>query len=400
MRSNQRSEADVLLAAILVLAGVVIVGGGAVVELAALLAGRGTAHLTVSSLATGLLHWHDHPGDPRLAFARPVAVRLPGAVGMYAAVVIVATAGAGLGSLSWALHRRWSARSQLQGERRHRDGLASPRMLARAFPVAVPGGLTVATPLPKGKPVVVPHERSVGALMAPRSGKSSSAVSHILDAPGAVLATSSKRELLLATAIGRERSTGQWTLTFDPMEFCGWDHPIRWSPISGCERPEVAMRRAEALMAGTSTDNVTNGGFWKSAATMLLRCVLHACALGGAGVDTLRRWVADPKDLDLLDVLRGSPVARAWLHDLALMTRQHGETVESVALTTAVALDCLALPNVAEACSPGPEEAFDAAGWTEVPQALWTPDRLTRGSAGRMCLNGSYETEVHAGVQD
>lgn len=108
---------------------------------------------------------------------------------------------------------------------------------------------------------------------------------------------------------------------------------------------------------------VTNGGFWKSAATMLLRCVLHACALDGAGVDTLRRWVADPKDLDLLDVLRGSPVARAWLHDLALMTRQHGETVESVALTTAVALDCLALPNVAQACSPRPEEAFDAAGW-------------------------------------
>lgn len=363
MRSDQRSEADVLLVSILLLAGGVIVGGGAVVESAALLAGRGTAHLTVSSLATGLLHWHDHPGNPRVAFAGPVAGRLPGAVGMYAAVGIVAATGAGLGALLWTLHRRRTARTRRLEARRHRDGLASPRTMASAFPVGIPGGLTVATPLPKGKPIVVPHERSVGALMAPRSGKSSSAVIHILDAPGAVLATSSKRELLLATAISREQSTGQPTLTFDPMEFCGWDHPIRWSPISGCERPELAMRRAEALMAGTSTDNVTNGGFWRSAATMLLRCVLHACALEGACVDTLRRWVVDPKDLDLLDVLRDSPVARAWLHDLALMTRQHGETVESVALTTAVALDCLALPNVAQACSPGPEKAFDPAGW-------------------------------------
>ncbi len=363
MRSNQRSEADVLLALVLVLAGAVIVCGGAVVELAALLAGHGAAHLTVSSLTSGLWRWHNHPGDPRLAFAGPVAVRLPGAVGMYAAVGIVATAGAGLGSLSWTFHRRRSATTRRPDARRHRDGLASPRAMASAFPVGIAGGLTVATPLPKGKPIVVPHERSVGALMAPRSGKSSSAVNHILDAPGAVLATSSKRELLLATAVSRERSTGQPTLTFDPMEFCIWDHPIRWSPISGCEQPEVAMRRAEALMAGTSTDSVTNGGFWKSAATMLLRCVLHACALHGAGVGTLRRWVADPKDLDLLDVLRDSPVARAWLYDLALMTRQHGETVESVALTTAVALDCLALPSVAQACSPRPEEAFDAAAW-------------------------------------
>ena len=363
MRSNQRCEADVLLGSILILAGVVIVGGAAVVELAFLLAGQGAVHLTVSSLATGLLHWHDHPGNPRLAFAGPVAGRLPGAVGMYFAVGIVAAASAALGSVSWMLHRRRSARTHRQGERRHRDGLANPRNLARAFPVGIPGGLTVATPLQRGRPIVVPHERSVGALMAPRSGKSSSAVSHILDAPGAVLATSSKRELLLATAVSRKRSTGEPTLTFDPMEFCGWDHPIRWSPISGCERPEVAMRRAEALMAGTSTDNVTNGGFWKSAATMLLRCVLHACALHGAGVDTLRRWVADPKDLDLLDVLRDSPVARAWLHDLAMMTRQHSETVESVALTTAVALNCLALPHVAQACSPEAEEAFNAGGW-------------------------------------
>lgn len=363
MRSNPPSATDVLLAVLLSVAGMVVIGGGAVVELAALFAGRGTLHLSASSLESGIFGWHSHPSDPRLAFPRPIASHLPGAVGMYSAVAVVAAICVLAAAMVWKLHRRRPARSDQSRAQRHRDGLASPRILAKTFPAGAAGGLAVAVPLPKGRPIVVEHERSIGALMAPRTGKSSSAVCHILDAPGAVLATSSKRELLLATAAVREASTCEPTLVFDPMGFCGWDHPIRWSPVSGCDRPDVAMRRAEALVAGTSTDNVTNGGFWKSAATMLLRCVLHACALDGAGVSEMRRWVADPDDPDLVDVLRGSPVARAWLHDLALMTRQHGETVESVALTTAVALDCLALPNVAEMCSPRPEEAFDATGW-------------------------------------
>lgn len=363
MRSNPPSVTDVVLALVLAMAGAVVIGGGAVVELAGLFAGRGAPPVSVSSLESGIFEWHSHPGDPKLAFPGPTASRLPGPVGMYTAVAVVAAVCLLGAALIWKLRRRLQVGSDHSRAQRHRDGLAGPRTLARLFPAGVAGGLTVAIPLPKGRPIVVAHERSVGALMAPRTGKSSSAVCHVLDAPGAVLATSSKRELLLATAANREASTREPTLVFDPMGFCGWDHPIRWSPVGGCDRPEVAMRRAEALMAGTSTDNVTNGGFWKAAATMLLRCVLHACALEGANVSELRRWVADPDDPSLVEVLRGSPVARAWLHDLALMTRQHGETVESVALTTAVALDCLALPTVAEMCSPRREEAFDAKDW-------------------------------------
>lgn len=363
MTSNPRTGSDVLLALLLLVAAVVVIGGGAVVELAALFAARGAPHLGAAALEAGILGWHRHPGDPKLAFPAQVSSHLPGPVGMYGSVVLVAVVCLLAAATIWKLRRRRPTTPDRSRAQRHRDGLASRRMLARTFPAGKAGGLAVAVPLPKGKPIVVPDERSVGALMAPRSGKSSSAVCHILDAPGAVLATSSKRELLLATAARREASSGQPTLVFDPMGFCSWDHPIRWSPITGCDRPELAMRRAEALMAGTSSDNVTNGGFWKAAAAMLLRCVLHACALDGAGVSELRRWVADPDDANLVDVLRGSPVARAWLHDLALMTRQHGETVESVALTTAVALDCLALPNVAEMCSPLPEHAFDPISW-------------------------------------
>ena len=45
-------------------------------------------------------------------------------------------------------------------------------------------------------------------------------------------------------------------------------------------------------------------------------------------------------------------------------------------------------------------QLFHADRRDEVPRFLWTPDRPTVGSAGRMSLNGNYKTEVHAGVQD
>jgi len=353
---------DVALGIVIGAAGAIVGGGAAVVELAGLLAGHGAVRLSVQAVAHGVIGWHRHAGNPRLAFDAPLRAVLPGPVLMYVAVGVVAVVLAGFGALCFALYaRRPSARERDKAERRSR-GLASPRKLAGAFPTG-PGRLVVGRPLAGGKAVTLPSELSLGAIMGPRTGKSSSAVGHVLDAPGPVLATSSKPELLLASALGREKRTGKATLAFDPLGICGWPTPVRWDPLSGCESPSVAMRRAEALMAGTSTENVTNGGFWRAAGTMLLRCVLHACALEDGDVSQLRQWVADPSTADLVDVLGGSPTARAWLHDAELMTRQHGETLESVALTTAVALDCLALPEVAEVCSPPPGEGFDPAAW-------------------------------------
>ena len=353
---------DVVLGVVIGAAVAVLGGAGAVVELAAALGGHPGVHLSAAGLVHGVTAWHRHLGDPAAAFAAPIGPALPGAALMYLAVALVAVGLVALAAGGLALYARRPSARQRDKQARQRQGLASARKLAKAFPPG-PGRLVVGRPLHGGKAVTLPAECSLGAVMGPRTGKSSSAVGHVLDAPGPVLATSSKPELLLATALRREERTGSPTLAYDPLDICGWPAPVRWSPLAGCETANVAMRRAEALMAGTSTENVTNGGFWKAAGTMLLRCVLHACALDDGDVAQLRAWVADPRAGDFIDVLGSSPAARAWLADAELMTRQHGETLESVALTTAVALDCLALPEVAEVCSPPPGEGFDPAAW-------------------------------------
>lgn len=354
--------ADLALVGVVGAAVAIFGGGAAVVEVAALLAGHGIVHLSPELVAHGVVAWHRHIGDPRRAFGPPLGPELPGPVLMYVSVALVALVVGALGGLGVVLFARRGPSRERERAARRREGLTSARRLARAFPPG-PGRLVIGRPAGSSKPIGLPAELSLGAIMVPRSGKSSSAVGHVLDAPGAVLATSSKPELLFATAALRAERTGTPTLAYDPLGICRWPATIRWSPIAGCEDPAVAMRRAEALMAGTSMDNVSNGGFWRAAGSMLLRCALHACALEGGGVHQLRDFVADPHAGELADVLAASPAARAWMADAELMGRQAGETLESVALTTAVALDCLALPEVARICSPPPGEAFDAEAW-------------------------------------
>lgn len=333
-----------------------------VVKLATVFAGHGTAKLSESVVSHGLIAWHNHIGDPRLAFAEPLRSALPGAGGMYAAVALVGGMLALAITVGLVVLARMPSRFARAKLDRRRRGLAPARSITKAFGTS-PGRLLVGRPVSGGKAVALPSELSLGALMAPRTGKSSSAVGHILDAPGPVLATSSKDELLLATAELREERTGAETWVYDPLRISGWPREVRWNPVAGCEDAAVAMRRADAFMSGVSSDNVSNGSFWKAAGSMLLRCALHACALEGGDVSALRAWVLDPSAGDLDAVLASSPAAKSWRSDAEMMIRQNSATLDSVALTTAVALDCLAMPEVAEICSPPPGRGFDAGKW-------------------------------------
>lgn len=302
-----------------------------------------------------------HPSRPGAALhLRPAPAPLAYWACFAGEVLLLVSVGAVL-ARSIARRRHPSRRRRLA--ERQRRGLASDGELRRAYPTSDRAGLLVGRTR-SGRAIRLPAERSLGAIMAPRSGKSSSAVGHILDAPGAVLATSAKAELAELTGALRHERTGHPTYRYDPLSVCpDVGEVVRWNPIAGCEVAEVAMRRAEALMAGTDTTNVANGGFWKASGTMLLRCVLHAAALEGASVTEARRWVADPTDEDFTEILDRSETAAGWLADASLLSAQAGETLQSIALTTAVGLDCLALPEVAELCSPAPGNAFDATEW-------------------------------------
>jgi type IV secretory pathway TraG/TraD family ATPase VirD4 len=149
-------------------------------------------------------------------------------------------------------------------------------------------------------PVLAPTEQAVLVLGPPRSGKTTSlVVPNVLGAPGAVVSTSTKRDVLDAT---RERRTqvGRCWL-FDPT---GAVRPppgmtvMRWSPVTACRRWEISLLTARA-MAGAARPGgfVGDAAHWTERAEALLAPLLHAAALDGTGMTQVVRWV-NRHDLD------------------------------------------------------------------------------------------------------
>ena len=135
-------------------------------------------------------------------------------------------------------------------------------------------------------------EDSMLLLGPPRSGKGQSVViPMILDAPGAVVTTSTRPDNLAITLAARA-SRGP-VAVFDPQRLAQRATPLpalRWSLVRGCESPQMAIIRAEALVSETSRSGVESGTFWRQQALAATRCMLHAAALGGRSPSDLYRW--------------------------------------------------------------------------------------------------------------
>ena len=125
-------------------------------------------------------------------------------------------------------------------------------------------------------------EDSMVILGPPRSGKGFNLViPFILDAPGAVVTTSTRPDNLAATMTARARRGPVGV--FDPQGLArGVSGGLRWSPIRGCEHPQTAMMRASALCAGAAA-GVREANFWQQQTEVVVRCLLQAA-----------RWTAAP----------------------------------------------------------------------------------------------------------
>ena len=107
----------------------------------------------------------------------------------------------------------------------------------------------------------------------------------VADAVGSVVSTSTKPDVLLNTVALRQRD-GRRVWVFDPQEISGWPKVLRWSPTRGCEDPTTAMVRAAGMAEASQVGKgVTNGDFWAGQTAAVIRCYLHAAAIGGQDRD-------------------------------------------------------------------------------------------------------------------
>jgi type IV secretion system protein VirD4 len=144
-----------------------------------------------------------------------------------------------------------------------------------------------------GAPVFAAAEHSVLVLGPPRSGKTSALViPNVLAAPGAVVSTSTKPDVLLATASERGRMGRCWL--FDPSGTATVPPGVqraRWSPLQGCGQWEEALLMVRAMVGAGPRHTTAESFHWTERAEALLAPLLHAAALDGFGMPDLMGWI-------------------------------------------------------------------------------------------------------------
>ena len=145
----------------------------------------------------------------------------------------------------------------------------------------------------------------------PRVGKSGELAGRILDAPGAVIATSTRTDLVGLTAMVRQQMHGPVSV-FNPCGLGKLESTIVFDPLTGCEDPKTAVDRATDLLSGS-----TGAGLGRLGGAGVLDRAGRPGAVGvdarrrrgGASMRHVQRWVADPDTYaeDVQRALRRSP---------------------------------------------------------------------------------------------
>ncbi len=216
---------------------------------------------------------------------------------------------------------------------------------------------------PSGVELWASWEASLRLVAPPGEGKTFRVLAPILrQHPGPALATSTKPDLFELTAGARRRLGPVFAL--DPDSLVPAAEPVRWSPVAGCQRSEVAERRAAALLAASGDDgDVQNGAFFRDSARDLLKAYLHAAAICGLGMRAVLDWSRRPEDTTPRDLLASSPFASpGWADIVDLHTSGAAETTSGVLRYVGRALACFSHERVLEACCPAPGEEFDLGG--------------------------------------
>ncbi|OJV75932.1 MAG: type VI secretion protein [Cellulomonas sp. 73-92] len=371
VRAQPRASDDTLvnLALGAVLA---VVGLGGVLWLAGTVAAAVTGRPRPTGGFSAGLAVLAHPADPAGALGAPGL----NPVAYWAVAVLLLAAGAAATVLGWRAVRRARSTSdphRLSGtatgsEVAHaasarsilkRAGTLRPSLSGKVAPDQV-GYLLGSS---KDRQVWATVEDSILVIGPPRSGKGLHLVINaILDAPGAVITTSTRPDNLTTTLTARQ-DRGP-VAVFDPQQLApGLPAGMRWSPVRGCQDPLTAMIRARGLSAATGFVGVQDAGFWEGKTTSALQSLLHAAALDSRDARTLYQWALSPTlAADAVRVLSTHPqAADGWAESLDAMVQADPRTRDSIWQGVSLALAALADPRVLDAVCPHPGEEFDPA---------------------------------------
>ncbi len=257
-----------------------------------------------------------------------------------------------------------------------------------------------------GPAVFAGWEEVILAVMAPRSGKTTSvAIPAICSAPGAVIATSNKLDVLYTAAL-RAEATGQRPWIFDPQGVARVPQSWWWDPLAGVNTVEEAERFAGHFI--TEVDDNKNS-IWPLSATELLAGLVLAANLTGADITQVYKWLADEHDpapvaalvAGGFDVLAGS---------LRGLGHAAPETRASVYFTARSGARCLRNPQITAWVTPPrrPMPRLDPVAFLNGRNTLYLLSKDSGGSAAplvaaltdRILRDGERFAEARGGRLD
>lgn len=208
--------------------------------------------------------------------------------------------------------------------------------------------LAVYTNASKKVPLYIQLEDSLWVYAPAPGGKTSSiVVPMVLGAPGPVLATSTKPDVVAWTATARQ-AQGE-VFVCDWEDITGWPNKVKWTPIYGCEDENEALERGKAWANAAPLEGTKNGSWFSAKAGSVLGRLLHAAALEDRTMDDLLLWIFDSHNPEPITILEDHRKSRAFIQPLRERTESRaGETEDSIKST----LLSLAEPLVTEKVLP------------------------------------------------
>nr|WP_240974884.1 TraM recognition domain-containing protein [Arthrobacter sp. SF27] len=177
------------------------------------------------------------------------------------------------------------------------------RATAERLGVTGSPGITVGRVVATGQKFIQPWEDLSLDIWGPRTGKTTSRViPAILDAPGAVVSTSNKRDVIDGTRGVRDKVAPVWV--FDPQKIAQGEPDWWWNPLSYVTDEEKAFKLTQHFAVGSRLPGAKADAYFDPKAEDILSSYFLAAALGGLSIIEVYLWVTEQVSREPIEILK------------------------------------------------------------------------------------------------
>jgi len=177
------------------------------------------------------------------------------------------------------------------------------RQAAVRFGVAGSVGVFLGLSVAGARRLYADYESVILQIWGPRQGKSSTQViPQICDAPGAVLTTSNKPDVIDATRELRSKVGTVWA--FDPQNISGDEATWWWNPLSYVTNDEKAASLAKIFADAGRDPDAKKDPYFDPAGRDLITDLVLAAAVGNKEIIDVYRWLQQGSPSEPLSILR------------------------------------------------------------------------------------------------